>query len=229
MSMNPPVSRPGWQCPAHGAGKVHFGFVFAHPGRHAENTPEVAFHSAAGSQDCYPFAFLRSGPTLAGPIFATFVVGQGSAHISVFRDAAHFFRFSFSNIRIDSGAIKTLERGSILCSSHHLSPPRLSRRFCQAVSARMAAHRPTAPRSGPSAVLLPVQLWPTPPVAARPKARLLAPSWAVCPVASRACRPATRADRPSATICERMNNSRPSGASPRMVFSFGGKPCSRKS
>lgn len=93
--------------------------------------------------------------------------------------------------RVDSLRRKTLIRGYAVCVNHPFFLRPLPRLPLQAVSAMTPMHRPITPLCAPLVGPQQVPLSPMQPVAAKPKAHLLARWSAVCHVAFRACQPAT--------------------------------------
>ncbi len=208
-------------------------FAFALDGqpRQAGSTSAASSHPAADDADRSPC--LRSGPHRVGPAFPGAWSGQGSADAPACRAEVIFSPFPFSNIGVCSASIKTLNRGSLTCSNQLSWPSPSSHRFCRAASRQMV--RPLRPIAQPCAPLVapqPVPLSPAQPAAPRPKARLSAPSSVACRAAFPACQPAIDCPRLGGSHNRTgafRHHQRPSGAAPRMAFSYGGRPCFQKS
>lgn len=235
MSRFPPIATAFWQAFAQGRGREAIAFDFKWARGQSDMRSGACPYDVPGPHDCYPSLFLWPGPWLVGPFFRSAQQRQASADGGAVDAPLRFFCFPFLNIRVRSQAIKTLNRGSIPCSRLRLSLRHLSHLCCPAVSARMATPPATVPQSAPLVVQPQARLLLTPPVAAKPKARLSAQSWAAYRVAFRACPPAI--DRNCRISGTRNHHQRPSGVAPRMAFSFvpvpgplGEKePCFRKS
>ena len=226
MSARPPACTASRQTAAARAGLRKFRFDFNAGVSQTEPVPGQDFQPVWARHDCYPSLVFRSGRPAAGPAFLQSSRARASADGPVDRAELQSLGFSFSNIRVRSRVIKTINRGSNPCSRHQSSPRLWPRRCFPAVSARTATPPPTAQ---PSALLGAPQPAPsslTPQAAAKPEARLLARSSAVCRAACPVCPPASDDNRSGGL----QDHSRPSGVAPRMAFSFVGRqPCSRKS
>lgn len=101
------------------------------------------------------------------------------------------FPFSLSLNRVESKIRKTLIRGYAVCVNHPFFSRHLPHLALRPVSATTPIRPPITQLCAPSVEPLQAPLLPMQPVAAKPKARLLARWSVVCHVASRACLLAT--------------------------------------
>lgn len=222
--MFPPPQIRLWQAAAHASGGHVFSFDFnAGQGQYFWQSG-ASIPCAADHTTPYLSIDLRSGPVRVGPAFAAGTGRRSSAHAGRGGESGCFFYFPFSNIRVMSQVIKTLNRGSIPCSRLPLSQRRLSHRFCRAASAQAVTRQATVPPSVRLAARPQVPLLPMPRVAAPPKARFWARSWAVCPAAFPVCQPAIDPARRVTGAQNDCNQQRPSKARPWVVFSYVPRP-----
>lgn len=207
MSMFPPAPPAFRQPLAYGRAQAASGFDFGRRIAQSGCRQAAVPRAPACRPDCYPSPFLRSGSAFAGPgllLRQSAADGQGRA----------FFPFSGEDVAICCQAIKNPTRGSRSCSRRNSS----LRLFWQpalpvAWQPRRNAALP-APLSAQPSPMQPTRTsWPVRPLAGLPVRQAVA-----CP----ACRPAPRAtdDLTAAPARGFPSDKGPSGAAPRMAFSF---------
>jgi hypothetical protein len=118
---------------------------------------------------------------------------------------------------IESSAIKTLIRGLAVCVNQPFSSRQSPHWPWLAVSATQI-RQPITPLCAPSVVQLQVPLLPMQPVAAKPKARLLAHLQAAYRAALLACQPVTNTEHSTPLLGGMITYIRPFEGKPRVAF-----------
>ena len=184
--MNSPTPSLVWQGSAQARAGVFAAFAMKATARHCFCAGQGQPSRDLRSQRCYPSPSLRSGPSQAGPILF------GGVAPSLIRcgSSGNKICFEMRDIAVESAAITTNSRGSILCASRLSSSPFFPRPL-------RAACR--TPRRAAWPVLRRAPWSPMRPTATCLLARSLVALPVSRPAASRlACRPATRATEPLA-------------------------------
>ena len=179
--MNSPTSSLVWQGSAQARAGVFAAFAMKATARHCFCAGQGQPSHDLRSQRYYPSPSLRSGPSQAGPILfggvAPSLIRSGSSGNKIC--------FEMRDIAVESAAITTNSRGSILCASRLSSSPFFPRPWPAACRTRRRAAWPARRQALWSPMRPTATCLPGPSLADLPVSR---------PAASRlACRPVTRA------------------------------------